>query len=120
MGSCASSQSQNTTKHHASSPSTIKVIHCDGKLLELKQPTKASYIKTQNPNFFLCSSESMSVGTYVPEVSGEEDLQPGQIFFLLPLSQAHKPLSLPDLCALAAMASSSLGKASKLPLSSVF
>ncbi|OAY33883.1 uncharacterized protein LOC110629303 [Manihot esculenta] len=111
MGLCASSQSRNSIKHHSPSQSTIKVVRCDGKLQELKQPIKASYIKTQNPNFFLCSSESMIVGMCVPEISDDEELQLGQIYFLLPLSQAHKPLFLPDLCALAAIASSSIGNA---------
>ncbi|OAY35381.1 hypothetical protein MANES_12G096900v8 [Manihot esculenta] len=114
MGLCASSQSLNTaplsTKLIAS-PLTIKVIHSEGKLQELKHPTRASFIKIQNPNCFLCSLESMSVGMCVPQVSDDEELQLGQIYFLLPLSQAHKPLFLSDLCALAAKASSALGNA---------
>ncbi|XVE87233.1 hypothetical protein DITRI_Ditri18aG0100100 [Diplodiscus trichospermus] len=50
----------------------------------------------------------MSIGTCVPHVPDDEELQPGQIYFLLPLSQSHKPLSLPDLCSLAIKASSDL------------
>lgn len=89
---------------------SIIVIHVDGKVQELKQPTQAKQVISQNPSCFLCSSESMSVGTLVPSVPEEEYLQQGQIYFLLPQSQAKHPLSLPDLCHLAIKASSALGK----------
>ncbi|GMY11621.1 hypothetical protein FCV25MIE_06860 [Fagus crenata] len=88
---------------------TTKVIHMDGWVQELKQPIQAKAITPQNPNCFLCSSESLSIGTCAPQVSDEEDLQPGHIYFLMPLSKAHQPLSLPDLCALAIKASTALG-----------
>lgn len=118
MGVCASSQSGKTsgtkggsaTTYRTKQQSIIKVIQIDGKVQELKQPIQANHITSQNPNYFLCSSESMVVGTCIPHVSEDEELQPGQIYFLLPNSQAQKPLSLPDLCALTIKASSSLGK----------
>ncbi|EEF40074.1 uncharacterized protein LOC125370589 [Ricinus communis] len=127
MGLCASSPigkgsenqktgSRNTKQHYyyssssSSSSTTIMVIHGDGKLQVLKQATKARKIRSQNPNYFLCSSESMSIGTCVPHMQDDEDLQMGQIYFLLPLSQSRKPLLLPDLCALAVKANSALGQ----------
>lgn len=89
---------------------TTKVIHMDidGWVQELKQPTQAKAITSQNPNCFLCSSESLSIGTCAPHVPDDEDLQPGHIYFLMPLSRAHQPLSLPDLCTFAIKASSAL------------
>ncbi|KAF3438854.1 hypothetical protein FNV43_RR17129 [Rhamnella rubrinervis] len=125
MGVCASSS--NTKRRRSSSPSSSTeaadsiglrqvpssstsklVIDVDGKVQELKQPIQAKQVISQHPNCFLCSSESMSVGTLVPFVPDEEYLQPGQIYFLLPRSQAQQPLSLPDLCLLAIKASSAL------------
>ncbi|KAK9284760.1 hypothetical protein L1049_023937 [Liquidambar formosana] len=90
--------------------STAKVIHVDGRVQEFNQPILAGSITSQNPNCFLCSSESMSIGTCVPHVREDEELHAGQIYFLMPLSRAHTPLSLPDLCSLAIKASSTMTK----------
>ncbi|KAJ4827581.1 hypothetical protein Tsubulata_004810 [Turnera subulata] len=118
MGLCASSQSKTGGKgrergaaDNIKQPSsTIKIIQVDGKLQVLKQPVQArNKTSQQDPNCFLCSLESMSIGNSVQRVPDEEELQPGQIYFLLPLSLASKPLSLPDLCGLAIKASSALG-----------
>ncbi|KAF8377469.1 hypothetical protein HHK36_030847 [Tetracentron sinense] len=56
------------------------------------------------------SSESMNLDSYIPHVPDNEELQLGQIYFLIPLSQSHTPLSLPDLCALAVKANAALSK----------
>ena len=115
MGICASSQIQYTTNYKAvrmriNGPLTAQIIHWDGSLEELKQPLKAAQILSRSPNCFLCSSESMFVGTHPPQLAADDDLQLGQIYFLLPLSPSRAPLSLPDLCALAIMASSALSR----------
>ncbi|KAI4327531.1 hypothetical protein L6164_019980 [Bauhinia variegata] len=89
-------------------PSTIMVIDLEGRIKEFKQAIEAKLIISQNPNCFLCNSESMYIGTSIPRVPDEEVLRPGQIYFLIPLSQANKPLSLPALCDLAIKASSAL------------
>ncbi|XVF61935.1 hypothetical protein PTKIN_Ptkin08bG0175400 [Pterospermum kingtungense] len=120
MGACASSTSRSKPGKQAvpggtntiirRSSMAAKVVHIDGRVQELRLPIRAKNIISQNPNCFLCSSESMLIGTCVPQVPDDEELQPGQIYFLLPLSQSHKPLSLPDLCSLAIKASSGLCK----------
>ncbi|OMO84203.1 hypothetical protein COLO4_22167 [Corchorus olitorius] len=112
MGACASSTSNSKSGKAASitTRTSAKVVHIDGRVQEFRQPIQAKNIISQNPNCFLCSSESMSIGTCVPQVPDDEELQPGQVYFLLPLSQSDKPLSLPELCALAIKASSGLGK----------
>ncbi|PON54092.1 hypothetical protein PanWU01x14_198220 [Parasponia andersonii] len=90
---------------------TSKVINAvDGGLQEYRTPIQASQITSKHPNWFLCSSETMSVGACISRASDEEELQPGQIYFLLPDSRAQKTLSLPDLCSLAIKASSALGQ----------
>lgn len=90
-------------------PKTTKVIHVDGWVQELKQPIQAKAVTSQNPSCFLCSYESLSIGTCAPHVPGEEELQAGHIYFLMPFSRARQPLSLPDLCVLAITATSALG-----------
>ncbi|KAJ7952947.1 HTH-type transcriptional regulator [Quillaja saponaria] len=90
-------------------PSTIMVIHSDGRKQEFKQPIQAKFITSQTePDSFLCNSESMILGMCIPRVPDEEELRPGQIYFLLPLSQAREPLSLPHLCELAVKATAAL------------
>ncbi|XP_062075946.1 uncharacterized protein LOC133780080 [Humulus lupulus] len=90
---------------------TAKVINAvDGLLQEFAAPIQAKQVTSKNPNWFLCNAETMSVGACLSRAADEEELQPGQIYFLLPESRAQKPLSLPDLCSLAITASSALCK----------
>ncbi|RZC45496.1 hypothetical protein C5167_038449 [Papaver somniferum] len=121
MGVCASSE---TTRRRPSgggimsSESTAKVIHTDGRLQEFKQPIRAEHILSQNPNCFLCSSETMYVDMIIPKMDETEELQMGQVYFLLPLSHSRQPLTISELCALAIKASSVLPRP-KLDLISV-
>ncbi|GMI68869.1 hypothetical protein like AT3G50800 [Hibiscus trionum] len=117
MGACVSSTSSSKSAKTVGgggssvfkrSSAAAKVVHVEGRVQEFRQSVQAKNIVAQNPGHFLCSSESMSIGTCVPHVPDEEELQPGQIYFLLPLSQSDKPLSLPDLCSLAIKASAGL------------
>lgn len=94
---------------------TAKIIHMHGRLQEFREPIKASHILSQNPNFYLCSSESMFIGSKVPHLAKEEQLQLGQIYFLLPLSMSQSPLTLQDLCWLAIKANSALPKLTPQP-----
>ncbi|KAH7835685.1 hypothetical protein Vadar_028755 [Vaccinium darrowii] len=109
MGICASSQ---TTRGEGGGvtkwPPTAKVIDLEGGLQEFIQPIRAGQILYQNPNCFLCSSETMFLGSRMPQVPNNEELQLGQIYFLIPISKSQTPLTLPDLCALAIKASSAL------------
>ncbi|KAL4367673.1 hypothetical protein GQ457_05G006760 [Hibiscus cannabinus] len=112
MGACvssASSSKSDTTVGGRGGSSAVRVVHMDGRVQEFRQSVQANDIVSKNPGHFLCSSESMSIGTCVPHVPGDEELQPGQVYFLFPLSQSDKPLSLPDLCSLAIKASSGIG-----------
>ncbi|KAI8532920.1 hypothetical protein RHMOL_Rhmol11G0255400 [Rhododendron molle] len=113
MGICASSE---ITRRGAGKPGIKKwpptaamVIHdSDGGHQEFRQPIKAGQILSQNPNCFLSNSETMFLGSHLPQVPDEEQLQLGQIYFLIPISKSQTPLSLQDLCALAVKASSAL------------
>ncbi|XP_056160989.1 uncharacterized protein LOC130135551 [Syzygium oleosum] len=121
MGNCAAPQITRNgglpmTTHHqgwsSSSPSTVKLINMDGRLQEFTQTMKASHLLSQNPDCFLCSSESMFIDTIVPQIHEEEDLCLGQLYFLLPLSMSRVPLSFRELCLLAIKASAVLESSS--------
>lgn len=111
MGVCASSQHSNASLTNW--PFTAKIIHTDGRLQELRHPVKASHILNQNPNCFLCSSESMKIDSIVPQISSDRELELGEIYFLIPLKKAHLPISLTDLCSLAAKANVALASSKK-------
>ena len=106
MGICSSSHVMN--KYCLSWPPTAKVINLDGKLEEFLFPIKAGLILSQNPNCFLCNSETMFINSVAPPVADNEELQLGQIYFLIPLSKSQTPLSLQDLCVLAVKASAAV------------
>lgn len=89
-------------------PSTAKVIHINGSLQEFRVPIKANHILSQHPDSFLCSSETMYIGSHPPHLSKDQELQLGHIYFLIPSSKSHVPLSLQDLCSLAIKASTAL------------
>ncbi|KAI4298386.1 hypothetical protein L6164_031954 [Bauhinia variegata] len=87
---------------------TVNIIHSDGRLEQLKEKMKAEHFLSQNPNCFMCCSESMFVGSLIPRVDPSEELQLDHIYFLMPLSKSHVPLSLEDLCKLAIKAHAAL------------
>ncbi|TKY45384.1 hypothetical protein E2542_SST30275 [Spatholobus suberectus] len=107
MGTCASIQYASKGGNH-SWQSTVNIVHLGGKLQQLKEPIKAWHVLSQNPNCFICCSESMYVGSPIPPVAPTEELQLGHIYFLVPLPKSRVPLSLQDLGALAIKANAAL------------
>ncbi|XP_058070021.1 uncharacterized protein LOC131219065 [Magnolia sinica] len=107
MGNCATPQ---TAVRAIIRPDAAKVIHVDGRLQEFRQPIKAGNVIAKNPSCFLCSSEFMDVDSHMPHMGEDEVLQPGQIYFLMPLETSQNALSLHDLCELAIKASVALRK----------
>ncbi|MED6167375.1 hypothetical protein PIB30_002350 [Stylosanthes scabra] len=90
-------------------PSSIMIMNMDGKrIMEYHRPIPASHVVSDTPGYFLCNSESMHVGTCMPRVPDDEELLPGRIYFLVPISKSREPLTLPLLCDLAVKAGSAL------------
>ncbi|KAJ4716440.1 HTH-type transcriptional regulator [Melia azedarach] len=119
MGNCAAPQSKKNGVNYLNWSTTAKIIHLDGRLQEFRQPIKAGSILSQNPNCFLCSSESMYIGSQVPRLLEDEEIQLGQIYFLMSLSRSQSPLTLQELCSLAIKASSALSHATSSTNASV-
>lgn len=109
LGACASSRCTNKAGEGLKWPSSkAKIIHLDGRLQEFKQPIKASHVLSQNPKCFICNSELMCIDSHLPQMAADEELQLGQIYFLMPLNKSQLPFSLQDLCELAIKASAAL------------
>ncbi|GFP80977.1 hypothetical protein PHJA_000241000 [Phtheirospermum japonicum] len=102
MGICSSCES--------TSVATAKLILDDGRLQEYPYPVKVSYVLQRNPAYFICNSDEMDFGDVVSAVSDDEELQPGQLYFALPLSQLRHRLQAEEMAALAVKASSALTK----------
>jgi hypothetical protein len=58
--------------------------------------------------WFLCSADGLELGGAVAAVAGDEELQPGQLYFVLPASMRGRPLQAEEMAALAIRASAAL------------
>jgi len=110
MGICASTQYA-VKGGNQSWKSTVNIVKIDGRLEQLKEPVKAWHVLSENPNCYICCSETMYVGSPMLPVPPTQDLQLGLIYFLVPLSKSRLPLSLQDLGALAIKANAALAAA---------
>ncbi|KAA8531781.1 hypothetical protein F0562_006502 [Nyssa sinensis] len=94
----------------STSEATAKLILQDGRLQEFSYPVKASFVLQMNPTCFICNSDEMDFDDVVSAIGDDEELQPGQLYFALPLSQLRHPLQAEEMAALAVKASSALMK----------
>ncbi|CAL1380428.1 unnamed protein product [Linum trigynum] len=112
MGNCRSCDS---TRVAGGGASTAKLILQDGRLQEFSYPVKASFvlrmIDTHAPHF-ICNADEMEFDDVVLAVDDEEELQPGQLYFALPVAWLRHPLQPEEMAALAVKASSALMKTS--------
>ncbi|KAL0424570.1 UNVERIFIED_CONTAM: hypothetical protein Sradi_0991800 [Sesamum radiatum] len=104
MGICSSCDS--------TAVATAKLISADGRLQEFPYPVKVSYVLQKNPACFICNSDEMEFDDVLSAVSDDEELQPGQLYFALPLTRLKRPLRAEEMAALAVKASSALSKSS--------
>ncbi|RAL46747.1 hypothetical protein DM860_005026 [Cuscuta australis] len=102
MGICTSCESASVV--------TAKLILEDGRLQEFSCPVKASYVLQRDPTVFICNSDEMDFGDVVSALAGDEELQPGQLYFALPLCRLKRRLQAEEMAALAVKASSALTK----------
>ncbi|XP_043711160.1 uncharacterized protein LOC122660052 [Telopea speciosissima] len=104
MGICSSCE--------ATSVATAKLILQDGQLQEFPYPVKVSQVLQKNPTCFICNSDDMDFDDFVSAINEEELLQPGQLYFALPLSRLKYPLQAEEMAALAVKASLALSRSS--------
>ncbi|CAM8990418.1 unnamed protein product [Rhodiola kirilowii] len=96
----------------ATSVITAKLILPDGRLQEYSHPIKACYVlqRFKSPAFFICNSDEMEFNDVVSAVADDEELQLGQLYFLLPLNLLKYPLKAAEMAELAVRASTALMK----------
>ncbi|KAK2657328.1 hypothetical protein Ddye_010380 [Dipteronia dyeriana] len=102
MGICSSCESTHVA--------TAKLVLQDGRLQEYSYPVKVSYVLQKNPSSFICNSDEMDFDDVVSAISDDEELQPGQLYFALPLTSLKRPLQPEEMAALAVKASAALMK----------
>ncbi|KAL3376424.1 hypothetical protein AABB24_003049 [Solanum stoloniferum] len=100
------------SSYESTSVATAKLILHDGRLQEFSYPIKASFLLQNDPTIFICNSDEMDFGNVVCAVKAEEELQLGQLYFALPLSQLKHKLKAEEMAALAVKASSALNHSS--------
>ena len=102
MGNCSASSF--SSAHIA----TAKLILHDGSLQEFSSPIRASHILQKYPTCFICNSDDMDFDDLVTAIDENDELQIGQLYFVLPLSRLGHPLRPEEMAALAVKARSAL------------
>ncbi|KAI3717032.1 hypothetical protein L1987_68345 [Smallanthus sonchifolius] len=95
---------------HPTSVVTGKLILPDGSLQEFSYPVKVSDVLRKNPSTFICNSDDMDFDNVVSPIKDDDKLQPGQLYFALPLHRLKRPLQPEEMAALAVKASAALAK----------
>lgn len=95
MGGCFSSRSSSTSKK-------IRLVHLSGYVEDFEQPISVNQvITTRNPpTHFVCTSLQLLSSCSKP-LKGDTQLQPGNVYFMLPYSILQADVSPVDLASLA-------------------
>jgi hypothetical protein len=100
-----------TENMKCSSQPTVRVITPDGSLREFTTSVSASDpLVDTGETHFLCNSDNLYFDSEITAVGPTELLQPGQLYFMLPISMLGNVLSGIDMAALAVKASSALAQ----------
>uniref|UniRef100_A0A0E0KIU5 Uncharacterized protein n=1 Tax=Oryza punctata TaxID=4537 RepID=A0A0E0KIU5_ORYPU len=116
MGACNSCEATAVAAVNGSSASgeatAARVVLADGALRRFPGGTRASQaVKAAGEvggSWFLCSADGLELGAAVAAVCGDEELQPGQLYFVLPTTMRRRPLQAEEMAALAVRASAAL------------
>ncbi|GLJ44733.1 hypothetical protein SUGI_0940600 [Cryptomeria japonica] len=102
MGICISSQSNE-------SQPTANLILMDVSIREFAEAQKCREILQEYPGHFICSSDGLYVGRKICDILEEDDqLQLGQLYFLLPIQKLEYVLTDSDMAALLLKANSAV------------
>ncbi|XP_042445537.1 uncharacterized protein LOC122030397 [Zingiber officinale] len=105
MGICSSCEATAVAAGggDAAATTTAKLV-----LQERFSPGDGGHVLQKQPSCFVCSADDMEFDDYVSAVDGEDELQLGQLYFLLPVSMLRRRLHADDIAALAVKASAAL------------
>lgn len=92
------------------------VVSLAGVLRRYPIPVTASQVlcmETSSPGaYFLCDSDRLDFDDYVKSLSPDEELEPEQVYFVLPVYKLRRRLAAAEMAALAVKASTALNAAS--------
>ncbi|XP_062108382.1 uncharacterized protein LOC133819209 [Humulus lupulus] len=96
-----------STSSLSSAITTAKLILQDGELREFSRPIKVSQVlqNVDNSANFICDSDDIDFGQFVSAINEDEELQLGQLYFVLPSTCLNRPFQSEDMAALAIKAS---------------
>ncbi|KAL4579166.1 hypothetical protein LXL04_015303 [Taraxacum kok-saghyz] len=111
MGACMSSGGDSVTNR--SSCTSAFVISPKGDLRPYSTPVFVSDVlrleaEGAASSFFVCNSDNLSYDEHIRALDSEEELDAGQIYFVLPISKLKDRLSASEMAALAVKASVAL------------
>ncbi|KAK4387849.1 hypothetical protein Sango_2391500 [Sesamum angolense] len=108
MGGCFSSESDYSHRQRL----TANVVSLNGELRQYPLPVTVSQVlnfEAASPgSFFVCSSDGLDFDDYIPSLDAEDELEPAQIYFVLPVAKLQHRLAAADMAALAVKASAAL------------
>ncbi|OAY79575.1 hypothetical protein ACMD2_23222 [Ananas comosus] len=115
MGGCNSCEATAIAASAASSAeaaeATAKVVLGDGRLQEFAGPARARHVLQKvvgGGGFAVCSADDVELGERVAAVGPDEELQAGQLYFLLPAGMLRRRVRAEDMAELALRASAAL------------
>ncbi|KAL5713726.1 hypothetical protein ACHQM5_015778 [Ranunculus cassubicifolius] len=110
MGSCISQYTEPLTQL------TAKVITLNGTLREYSVEISVTQVlesESMKELCFVCNSDKLYYDEFIQPLDSKEELQMGEIYFVLPSSRLQSRLTAPDMAALAVKASTAMAKNSK-------
>ncbi|KAM0929692.1 hypothetical protein ACQ4PT_001694 [Festuca glaucescens] len=117
MGACNSCEATAVAAVTGGAATAARVVLADGELQRFPGGTRASHAlkaaaAAASPYgksaCFLCSADGLELGGAVAAVAPDEELQPGQLYFVLPAAMRRRPLQAEEMAALAIRASAAL------------
>lgn len=85
-----------------------KVVSLDGNLQSFTKPVKAADLMIEHYGKFLCDSDDLKVGHRIQGLLPDEDLECGQLYFLLPMDLLYSVLTLEEMNSITHIATKAL------------
>ncbi|XP_058088352.1 uncharacterized protein LOC131235224 [Magnolia sinica] len=98
----------------------VKVLTLDGTLEEYIRPINAGDLMLDNPRQFVCDSIDLKVGHLVPGLTADEELEPRQLYFLLPIHMLYSVLTHEEMFSLTHKASKALKQSRSKNIGRIF
>ncbi|KAJ8453285.1 hypothetical protein Cgig2_008169 [Carnegiea gigantea] len=70
-----------------------EVVRWDGKLESYAKPVKAAELMFENPGQFVCDAITLQVGHRIVGLVADDELERGQLYFLLPMEMIYSVLT---------------------------